>query len=192
MRRYRLARPRARGCTHRRRAVAGTAAASDGTSADTSADGLGAANRHTADTPADGTTTFGAERSAGDGSDAAATDGHDAVRAPDPADDGGTTHDGHDASAAATTVRGRRPVPDRPRRREESTMTCWFCATSAKGVCRFCGRGVCENHARFAPYLLEVARSNVRARTEALVVDDALTCGSCRPVPQPVPLPELD
>ena len=71
-------------------------------------------------------------------------------------------------------------------------MTCWFCAKGSKGSCRFCGRGICEDHARFGAYLLEVHRSTERDRTEALVVEDALQCGTCRPRAQPVPLPELD
>ena len=52
-------------------------------------------------------------------------------------------------------------------------MLCWFCAKAARGTCRFCGRGVCEDHARFGPYLLEVHRSTARNRTEGLVVEDA-------------------
>jgi hypothetical protein len=50
---------------------------------------------------------------------------------------------------------------------------------------------VCEDHARFGPFLLEVYRSVARERTEALVVEDAVHCGTCRPRPQPVPMPEL-
>lgn len=71
-------------------------------------------------------------------------------------------------------------------------MTCWFCAKAARGTCAFCGRGLCEDHARFGPYVLNVYRSASRARTEALVVEDALQCGTCKPRPQPVPMPELD
>jgi hypothetical protein len=51
---------------------------------------------------------------------------------------------------------------------------------------------VCEDHARFGPFVLEVHRSEARSRTEALVVEDALQCGTCKPRPQPVPMPELD
>ena len=70
-------------------------------------------------------------------------------------------------------------------------MFCWFCAKAARGTCRFCGRGTCEDHARFGPYLLVLNRSDRRG-TEGLVVEDALQCGTCRPRPQPVPMPELD
>lgn len=71
-------------------------------------------------------------------------------------------------------------------------MTCWFCELPARGTCRFCGRGLCVEHAATGPYLLEVYRSADRERAEALVVEDALQCGTCRPRPQPVPMPELD
>lgn len=71
-------------------------------------------------------------------------------------------------------------------------MTCFFCAKSARGACRFCGRGVCEDHARFGPFTVAVYRSHSRDRAEALVTEDALQCGTCRPRPQPVPMPELD
>ncbi|MEU8814363.1 hypothetical protein [Actinoplanes sp. NPDC048796] len=71
-------------------------------------------------------------------------------------------------------------------------MLCWFCAEPARATCRFCGRGVCADHARFGPYILQVNRSESRRRAEALVVDDAVQCGSCRPRPHAVAMPELD
>jgi hypothetical protein len=51
---------------------------------------------------------------------------------------------------------------------------------------------VCAEHARFGPYLLQVNRSATRQRAEALVVEDAVQCGTCRPRPHPVAMPELD
>nr|WP_296064657.1 hypothetical protein [uncultured Actinoplanes sp.] len=51
---------------------------------------------------------------------------------------------------------------------------------------------MCADHARFGPYLLQVSRSEARRRAEALVVEDAVHCGVCRPRPHPVALPELD
>jgi hypothetical protein len=41
-------------------------------------------------------------------------------------------------------------------------------------------------------YLLEVHRSQARHRSEGLVVEDALQCGTCKVRSQPVPMPELD
>jgi len=57
------------------------------------------------------------------------------------------------------------------------------------GVCRFCGRAVCEDHVRTLPYILELLASE---HTRALVVEDALFCGACRPRPDLLDLPELD
>jgi hypothetical protein len=67
-------------------------------------------------------------------------------------------------------------------------MDCWHCRRSAIGTCRFCGRGVCENHVETRPYILDILTNPTRA----LVVDDALHCGACHPRPNPVELPELD
>jgi hypothetical protein len=69
-------------------------------------------------------------------------------------------------------------------------VDCWTCHRTAVGTCRFCGRGVCENHASTRPYILELLEQ--RAPTRAIVVDDALHCGVCHPRPNPVELPELD
>lgn len=70
-------------------------------------------------------------------------------------------------------------------------MDCWVCKKSALGICRFCGRGLCEEHAQFHPYILELYRSENPKVTKALVVEDALFCGICKPRPQPVEMEEL-
>jgi hypothetical protein len=69
-------------------------------------------------------------------------------------------------------------------------MDCWHCRRTAVGTCRFCGRGVCEDHAKTKPFILDLFRAD--ETTKALVVEDALFCGACTPRPAPVPLPELD
>ncbi len=69
-------------------------------------------------------------------------------------------------------------------------MDCWHCRRTAVGVCRFCGRGVCEDHAKTEPFILELFRDD--GSTQALVVEDALRCGGCTVRPDPIPLPELD
>ena len=37
-------------------------------------------------------------------------------------------------------------------------MDCWH-KRSAVGVCRFCGRGICEDHVETHPYILELFRT---------------------------------
>jgi hypothetical protein len=70
-------------------------------------------------------------------------------------------------------------------------MDCWHCRLTAVGSCRFCGRGLCENHAQTQPIVLTLDRTR-EGVSRALVVEDALYCGVCRPRPDPVELPELD
>jgi len=69
-------------------------------------------------------------------------------------------------------------------------MDCWHCRRTSVGVCRFCGRGVCEDHAKTQPYILELFKTTEVSR--AIIVEDALYCGACTPRPDPVDLPELD
>jgi hypothetical protein len=69
-------------------------------------------------------------------------------------------------------------------------MDCWHCRKTAVGACRFCGRGVCEDHAGEQPFILELFRAD--GPTRALVVENALYCGACKPRPDPIDLPELD
>ena len=64
-------------------------------------------------------------------------------------------------------------------------MDCWHCKRTAVGACRFCGRGICEDHVQVHPYILELL-------PRVLVVEDALFCGACTPRPDPLDLPELD
>ena len=68
-------------------------------------------------------------------------------------------------------------------------MDCWNCHRTAVGACRFCGRGMCEDHAKERPYILELFRGS--DAMQALVVEDALYCGNCSPRPDPIPLPNL-
>jgi ubiquitin C-terminal hydrolase len=68
-------------------------------------------------------------------------------------------------------------------------MGCWHCKRTAVGVCRFCGRGICEDHVHTRTFILDIFDSSGEPR--ALVVEDALHCGACHPRPDPVALPEL-
>ena len=49
-------------------------------------------------------------------------------------------------------------------------MDCWHCRRNAVGACRFCGRGVCEDHAETQPFVLELFRG--KDVTRALVVEE--------------------
>lgn len=71
-------------------------------------------------------------------------------------------------------------------------MDCWICKTTALGTCRFCGRGICGDHSKFMPFILEVYNAKTKEHVQALVVEDALYCGVCRPRPEPISLEELD
>ena len=71
-------------------------------------------------------------------------------------------------------------------------MICWHCRQAAVGACRFCGRGVCEDHVETRPYPIAVYRGGREQVPRTLVVEDALHCGACTPRPDPVELPELD
>ena len=68
-------------------------------------------------------------------------------------------------------------------------MICWHCKRAAVGACRFCGRGMCEDHVNERPYILDLYQTD--GGVKALVVDDALHCGACHPRPQPLEMPEL-
>ena len=67
-------------------------------------------------------------------------------------------------------------------------MNCWHCRKTAVGACRFCGRGLCEDHVETRPFILELFGG---APVRSLVVEDALWCNACTPRPDPVELPEL-
>ena len=69
-------------------------------------------------------------------------------------------------------------------------MNCWTCRRAAVGICKFCGRGTCENHVETHPYLVELFKGTDVMK--AIVVEDALYCGKCYPRPDPIDLPELD
>jgi hypothetical protein len=58
------------------------------------------------------------------------------------------------------------------------------------GVCAFCGRAVCLGCHREMPNILTVFRGDEDV-PKAIVVADALWCGSCRPLPEPIPMPEI-
>ncbi len=78
------------------------------------------------------------------------------------------------------------------RRGEYEEVDCWVCERTALGACRFCGRGTCREHAKTQPFVFDVFRGNKHQTLRALVIEDALHCGVCRPRGEPVDLPELE
>jgi hypothetical protein len=68
-------------------------------------------------------------------------------------------------------------------------MECWHCDRPAHGVCRFCGRGVCKEHAQTMPYVLQIYPAE--GQLKALVVGDTLHCGVCKPKKEPIVLEKI-
>jgi hypothetical protein len=66
-------------------------------------------------------------------------------------------------------------------------MECWHCNRPAHGVCRFCGRGLCRDHAQKMPFILSTFADKDGA-LKAVVVDDTLYCGICKPQESPITL----
>lgn len=70
-------------------------------------------------------------------------------------------------------------------------MECWHCNRPSQGVCKFCGRAICREHAQKMPFILEVFK-NKDGQNQAVVVDDVLYCGVCKPRETPVTLKNLE
>ncbi len=69
-------------------------------------------------------------------------------------------------------------------------MNCIHCERSAHAACQFCGRAVCKEHIREAPYIMGLYAGE-DAVQKAIVVPDAVWCGICNPREEPIPLPDL-
>ena len=69
-------------------------------------------------------------------------------------------------------------------------MNCWHCDRPAHGVCRFCGRAACRDHFQKLPFILEIYQGQ-DGQAKAVVVDDTLYCGLCKPQEAPVVLKDL-
>jgi len=70
-------------------------------------------------------------------------------------------------------------------------MRCWKCKQEAIGICRFCGRGVCEEHYNSQMYIVST-HSNSKDELNCLAVKGVLSCGKCQPIPKPVKISQLD
>ena len=69
-------------------------------------------------------------------------------------------------------------------------MNCIHCDRSAHATCRFCGRAVCKDHIKTAPFILSIYRGE-KDINKAIVIKNAVYCGICEPSEQPVALKEL-
>lgn len=62
-------------------------------------------------------------------------------------------------------------------------MKCWNCDNNARAVCIFCGRFVCEEHAKtkrhFAGFGTKYS-AQIPSSETATEVSDAIWCGECR------------
>ena len=66
-------------------------------------------------------------------------------------------------------------------------MNCWHCERPAAGVCRFCGRALCKDHAQTRPYIA-CAFVDTDGREKVIAVNNVLWCGVCDPRPDPIAL----
>jgi len=70
-------------------------------------------------------------------------------------------------------------------------MNCWHCDRPSHAACFFCGRGVCKDHVRSMPGVLELFRDR-GGTLRGLVVDAVMWCGICDPKRYPVNLDAVD
>ena len=70
-------------------------------------------------------------------------------------------------------------------------MECWHCGRPAQAACKFCGRGVCKEHAKELPSIISIFDSKDDVK-KAIVVPDAVYCGLCKPKDEPVDLKDID
>ena len=70
-------------------------------------------------------------------------------------------------------------------------MNCWHCDRPAHGICRFCGRAVCKDHAQIMPFISEVYHTR-NGEQRALVIGNVLFCGECEPKEDPIKMQGLD
>ena len=69
-------------------------------------------------------------------------------------------------------------------------MNCWHCERPSHGACVFCGRGVCRDHFRPMPRIIDIFHKADDTHY-ALVVTNALYCGICKPREDPIRMEQL-
>lgn len=74
---------------------------------------------------------------------------------------------------------------------KQKIMKCIHCSNEAEGICIFCGRGLCKKHQKKKPNILGVYDEKDDT-PRVLMVKNALWCGLCEPIPQPIEIPEIE
>jgi hypothetical protein len=70
-------------------------------------------------------------------------------------------------------------------------MKCWVCDKDAHASCKFCGRFVCKEHAQTNIPIFLVGWVGKDNTPKFIAVNDVISCGICRPRPEPIEMPEL-
>lgn len=70
-------------------------------------------------------------------------------------------------------------------------MQCIHDNKTARGICRFCGRALCEDHMKKNMPFIVTIYVGEKNTPKAIVVGDALWCGICKPQPEPIEMPEI-
>ena len=70
-------------------------------------------------------------------------------------------------------------------------MNCWHCERPGAGVCRFCGRALCKDHAQTRPCVAS-AHLDAEGKERAIAVNNVLWCGVCDPRPEPITLGQTE
>ena len=69
-------------------------------------------------------------------------------------------------------------------------MQCWECDLPARAACCFCGRFICKNHAASHLSIMAMYLGN-QETPKSVVINNAIWCGICEPIEEPIPMPEM-
>lgn len=69
-------------------------------------------------------------------------------------------------------------------------MKCWQCENDARASCKFCGRFTCKDHSVEHPTFMAMYLGN-QETPKGIVVANAIWCGICEPLQEPIPMPEM-
>ena len=69
-------------------------------------------------------------------------------------------------------------------------MQCWECDKPARAACTFCGRFICKDHVVKHPSFMAMYLGGSDT-PKGIVVANAVWCGVCEPIQEPMPMPEM-